>query len=159
MGGCAGKPKDSEISPESLPTEAPASPKKVEAEAVAQEKYDGGETHEEEPLVDLSEPKHEGGEPETKTAPAEVVAQPQPVVTANPTVEPAEAVKNTEDNAAKAANDDTPAPTKEVQKVAGNTEAETKEVQKVAGTTEAETNKSDAAPSSEDKSDAPLVTV
>ena len=60
MGGCAGKPRESNLSNDALPSEPVTPPPQkveVEGEAVAQENKEGGEIQKEEPLVDLSEPK------------------------------------------------------------------------------------------------------
>ncbi|XP_075650779.1 uncharacterized protein LOC142621344 [Castanea sativa] len=59
MGGCAGKPKRSDVHKESIPTEDPAQANKAEGEAIPQESQNGGESQKEAPLVDLSNPKEE----------------------------------------------------------------------------------------------------
>ncbi|GAV79168.1 hypothetical protein CFOL_v3_22633 [Cephalotus follicularis] len=75
MGGCASKPKESDLHPDSLPSQAPASPKKAEPETIAQENTNGGENQNEAPLVDLSEPTEEAKDSssESKVAHAEPV--------------------------------------------------------------------------------------
>ncbi|KAJ9679872.1 hypothetical protein PVL29_021702 [Vitis rotundifolia] len=78
MGGCASKPKDMDAPPQSLPSEAPSSPDNANGETthvVQEEKNNGGEIREEEPLVDLSEPKPNQEAPtiETKAVETEVL--------------------------------------------------------------------------------------
>merc|ERR1711879_917933 len=144
MGGCASKPKESDVMPpEAVPSEAPVSPKnaeteaeiKADAEAAADEskeqKNNGGEKQNEAPLVDLSEPKQECGEAasdEPKPAVIEPVSADSAAVTA---------LQNPEDKVETAAIATT---------VVTKEEVKEKE-EKVA---EAEV---------EDKSDAPLVTL
>ncbi|KAK4792152.1 hypothetical protein SAY86_022587 [Trapa natans] len=43
MGGCASRPKDFDLAPETIPREAPNSPVKAEPEAVTRDKNDNGE--------------------------------------------------------------------------------------------------------------------
>uniref|UniRef100_A0A5B7A9M8 Putative serine/threonine-protein kinase kinX n=1 Tax=Davidia involucrata TaxID=16924 RepID=A0A5B7A9M8_DAVIN len=136
MGGCASKPTDLDSGKEPLPREAPDTPKKAnEAETtLPQENNSGGEIKKEEPLVDLSEPaqeapKSEVPSSESKTAEEAEAVSGESKVTAKPTEE---------DKVVEAANE-TKEPIKEEEK---------KEVAVAV-----------AAPSSEDKSDAPLVTM
>ncbi|XWS50245.1 hypothetical protein CRYUN_Cryun12cG0071800 [Craigia yunnanensis] len=132
MGGCASKPKESDI------PETPASPEKPQLETAAQENTNGGESQIEKPLVDLSEPEKDaqGSSSEPKATAAEPVSSETVVETAKPTEDDVKvAVKNADDKIE--VTDKTTVPVKE-----------------------AEAEKSSAAPSKEEvKSDAPLVSL
>ncbi|EXB24918.1 hypothetical protein L484_001581 [Morus notabilis] len=122
MGGCASKPKELDVHRDSVPSEAPASPKKAEAqESVAQESKN------EAPLVDVSEPKEEGeNTTETKAADVEVVsAEAAEDVTAKPEEEekPEASPETTEEDKVKVeAVDETQETPKEGQVEANKTE-------------------------------------
>merc|ERR1711971_1409480 len=83
MGGCAGKPRDSDLDKAPAPVEAPTASENTGVETVHQEKKDG-ETKEE-PLLDLSEPAPEAEKPaeavdvvkEEEKEVADIVAAPE----------------------------------------------------------------------------------
>ncbi|XVF10218.1 hypothetical protein REPUB_Repub07fG0163700 [Reevesia pubescens] len=133
MGGCASRPKESDI-----PVEAPA-PEKPQLETAAQDNTNGGENGIEKPLVDLSEPEKEAqaSSSETKAVAAEPVSAETVAETAKPTEEEVKAdAKNAEDKVE--VNDNTTILPVKV----------------------AEADKSNAAPNKEEvKSDAPLVSL
>ncbi|XP_050253975.1 uncharacterized protein LOC126700039 [Quercus robur] len=139
MGGCAGKPKHSDVHKESIPTEDPAHANKAEGEAIPQESQNGGESQKEAPLVDLSNPKEEetkekASEPKTDEAvPVSVEAGKETAKTTEGKVE-VPAANNSEEKKVKA-GDETKKP--------------------VEGQAEANVQKPDA----NNKSDAPLATV
>uniref|UniRef100_A0A2N9HQH8 Uncharacterized protein n=1 Tax=Fagus sylvatica TaxID=28930 RepID=A0A2N9HQH8_FAGSY len=144
MGGCASKPKESDIQKELLPNDDSAISQKAEGETVAQESKNGGENQSEAPLVDLSESKEE-----TKEEGKDLSSEPKTAEAAPVSVEAGEEIaKATEDKV------EAPAKTTEEKVEAGN------ETQKaVEDQAESKADKPVAAPSSEDKIDAPLVTV
>ncbi|PON71922.1 hypothetical protein PanWU01x14_067640 [Parasponia andersonii] len=149
MGGCASKPKECGIRQrQPVPSEAPASPKPVEAESVAQEKTnDVGESQNEAHLVDLSKPKKEEGEnsAETKAVEAEVVMSTEATGDLTPEV--------AEDKAE--ATIETPKEDKVKVEAIEETEETPKEEQVEAKKAE----DLDPTPASEDKSAAPVVTL
>ncbi|GMN44265.1 hypothetical protein TIFTF001_013465 [Ficus carica] len=127
MGGCASKPKESGAG------EAPASPKQVETqESIAQKSQN------EAPLVDVSEPKEDA---DVDAVPAEATED----VSAKPEEE--EKVEATPET--KEEEDD--------DKVKVEAVGETEETPEEGQVEVNKTDGSDAAPASEDKSDAPLV--
>ncbi|KMT16441.1 hypothetical protein BVRB_3g050640 [Beta vulgaris subsp. vulgaris] len=152
MGGCASKPRDLDTT-EPKPVEAP-SVEKLEAEPVAQENNGGEETKTEEPLVDLSETTEEA----TETSESKPAEEPTEVAETK-AEEKIEAVVEAEAAPAKAEANAEAAPAEAEAKA----EASPAEVD-VASETEktpkpVEEPKAVEAQTSEDKSDAPLVTM
>ncbi|KAL3754300.1 hypothetical protein ACJRO7_001523 [Eucalyptus globulus] len=84
MGGCASKPKETDGT--TAPAEAPAT------ETVPRENGTGEETHKEAPLVDLSEPKPEGGDKtvEAKEAEPETITKELDALASESTAAPQE---------------------------------------------------------------------
>ncbi|XP_059667336.1 uncharacterized protein LOC132312830 [Cornus florida] len=149
MGGCASKPKALlDDLPEPIPREAPDSPKKA---TVPEENNYRGEVTKEEPLVDHSEPAQEA--PNSEGTPSQEAPNSEGTSSESKTVE-AEAVSR--ESIPSESSEVTAKPTNDKVEAAKATEpAEEKKVEDVA-----EKPKVDVvALSSEDKSDAPLVTV
>ncbi|KAL6972219.1 hypothetical protein U1Q18_031907 [Sarracenia purpurea var. burkii] len=76
MGGCASKPKELDAKQEPLLAEEPTSPQKpkTEADNIAPQEDNGGETKKEEALVESAQPAEEAPEskePSTESEPAE----------------------------------------------------------------------------------------
>ncbi|XP_022733932.1 uncharacterized protein LOC111287567 [Durio zibethinus] len=93
MGGCASRPKESDI-----PVEAPANSEEPQLETAAQNNTNGGESQIEKPLVDLSEPEKEGAQ-DSSFEPKAATAEPVSAETVAETVKPTEdIVKEITDN-------------------------------------------------------------
>ncbi|KAI3471282.1 hypothetical protein Pfo_027945 [Paulownia fortunei] len=96
MGGCATKPKDLDTEKAPAPVEAPAPPAEalaaIEAETVAQETKDGGETKEQ-PLVDVSEQVPEAKNEEVTTTEVKPASEQAVPAEDKPTEAKAEAVE------------------------------------------------------------------
>ncbi|KAG6655323.1 uncharacterized protein LOC122311006 [Carya illinoinensis] len=139
MGGCATKPKESDILAEDIHTDGCTAPKKDDGETSAQGTDNGVESQSEAPLMDIS--KEENGN--LSSEPKTVEATPVLVEAAE------EATKTTtEDKVEAPANEsnDKVEAVKETQEPAKEEQAEAK------------TDKSDATPSSGDRSHAPVAT-
>ncbi|CAO2821406.1 unnamed protein product [Amaranthus hypochondriacus] len=170
MGGCASKPKDldvNEVAP--APVEAPVV-ENVEPETVAQEINGGEETKTEEPLVDLSEPTEAANEM-AESKPAEdvtVVAETNAddkVETEEKTEPEAEAEAENKTEAEAEAEAEAEVKTEVEAEVKTESEAESAAAEvSVASATESIPEpvaevKTVEAQTSEDKNDAPLVTL
>ncbi|XP_018828115.1 uncharacterized protein LOC108996593 [Juglans regia] len=154
MGGCATKPRESDVLAESIHTDGCTAPKKDDGETSAQGTDNGVKSQSAAPLIDIS--KEENGnlssEPKIIEA-APVLVEAAEETTKTTTEDKVEAPANESNDKvdkveapAKESNDNKVEAVKETQEPAKEEQAEAK------------TEKSDATPSSGDRSDAPVAT-